>query len=140
VARIFDVPLRTIFDWLARYRSGGWHALNDSSKSGRAKKLSAKDMQWVYNAVTMGNPLHYQFDFCLWSLRTIGTMIKQELGIELSKSSVGRLLNNLGLSAQRPLYKSYKQDPKKIERYLNSTFPDVVEKAKALGAEIYFCR
>jgi len=36
------------------------------------------------------------------------------------------------------LYKSYKQDPKKIKQYLNSTFPEVVEKAKALGAEIYF--
>jgi len=90
VARLFDVPLRTIFDWLARYRSGGWHALNEGSKSGRPQKLSAKNMQWVYNAVTKGNPLNYQFDFCLWSLRTLRTMIKQELGIELSKNSVGR--------------------------------------------------
>ena len=137
-ARLFNVPVRTVFDWLARYRSGGWHALNERSKSGRPKKLSAKDMQWIYDAVTMGNPLNYKFDFCLWSLKIIRTMIKQELGIQLSKSSIGRLLNNLGLSAQRPLYKSYKQDPKKIEQYLNRTFPEVVEKAKALGAEIYF--
>jgi transposase len=138
VARIFNVPVRTVFDWLARYRSGGWHALNEGSKSGRPKKLSAKDMQWIYDAVTMGNPLNYKFDFCLWTLTIIRTMIKRELGIQLSKSSIGRLLNNLGLSAQRPLYKSYKQDPKKIENYLNSTFPEVVEKAKTLGAEIYF--
>ena len=45
VARLFNVPIRTIFDWFAHYRSGGWHALNDSSKSGRPKKLSANDMQ-----------------------------------------------------------------------------------------------
>jgi len=56
----------------------------------------------------------------------------------LSKSSVSRLLHNLGLSSQRPIYKSYKQDPKKIEKYLNSTFPDIVKHAKTIGAEIYF--
>lgn len=138
VARLFNVPVRTIFDWLARYRNGGWHALNEDAKSGRPKKLSAKDMRWIYDAVTMGSPLNHKFDFCLWSLKIIRTMIQQERGIQLSKSSVGRLLNHLGLSAQHPLYKSYKQDPKKVERYLKKTFPEVVEKAKALGAEIYF--
>ena len=37
-----------------------------------------------------------------------------------------------------PLHKSYKQDPKKIEKYLKETFPEVVERAQELGAEIYF--
>lgn len=138
VARVFNIPVRTVFDWLARYRSGGWHALKEGSKSGRPRKLSAEDMQWIYDAVTMGNPLNYQFDFCLWTLKVIRTLIEKERGIKLSKSSVSRLLHNLGLSPQRPLYKSYKQDPKKIEKYLNSTFPKVVKQAKALGAEIYF--
>ena len=27
VARIHNIPLRTVFDWLARYRLGGWIAL-----------------------------------------------------------------------------------------------------------------
>ena len=27
VARIHNIPLRTVFDWLACYRQGGWHAL-----------------------------------------------------------------------------------------------------------------
>lgn len=138
VARIFNTPVRTVFDWLARYRSGGWHALEEGAKSGRPKKLSAEDMQWVYDAVTLGAPLNYKFDFCLWSLKILRSLIKRELGIELSKSSVSRLLKHLGLSPQRPLYKSYKQDPKKIEAYLNATFPDVVQQARELGAVIYF--
>lgn len=138
VARIFNTPVRTVFDWLARYRSGGWHALEEGAKSGRPKKLSAEDMQWVYDTVTMSAPLNYKFDFCLWSLKIIRSLIGRELGIELSKSSVSRLLKHLGLSPQRPLYKSYKQDPKKIEAYLNDTFPDVVQQARELGAVIYF--
>ena len=58
VARIYKLPQRTVFDWLSRYRSGGWDALKEAARSGRKRKLSADDMQWVYNAVTMGNPLN----------------------------------------------------------------------------------
>lgn len=138
VARVYKLPQRTVFDWLSRYRSGGWDALIEGKRSGRKRKLSADDMKWLYDAVTMGNPLNYQFEFCLWTLNVIREMIASERGIKLSKSSVSRLLGHLGLSPQRPIYKSYKQDPKKIEKYINTTFPDIARQAKKLGAQIYF--
>lgn len=138
VARIHNIPRRTIFDWLARYRNGGWDALKEGSRRGRPRKLSGEDMQWVYEAITMGSPLNHKFECCLWTLNIIRSMIAKERGVVLSKSAVSRLLGHLGLSPQRPLYKSYKQDPKKLEKYLKETFPQVVERAQALGAEIYF--
>jgi transposase len=138
VRRIFKIPERTIFDWLSLYRAGGWDALKEGKRSGRPRKLSADDMQWVYNAVTQGNPLNYQFDFCLWTLNVLRTLIEKERGINLSKSAVSRLLGHLGLSPQRPIYKSYKQDPAKIEEYLSKTFPEAVAQAKALNANIFF--
>jgi len=138
VAKIYNIQERVVFNWLARYRSGGWHALKEGTRSGRAKKLSAEDIKWVYDSVTMGSPLNHQFEFCLWSLNILREMIYKERGIKLSKSSVSRLLNNLGLSPQRPIYKSYKQDKTKVERYINKTFPDLSRQANALDAQIYF--
>jgi len=138
VAKIYNIPERTIFDWLSRYRSGGWDGLKEGSRTGRSRKVSASDMQWLYDAITMGSPLNHKFEFCLWTLNIIRELILTERGVKLSKSSVSRLLSHLGLSPQRPIYKSYKQDPKKIEHYINKTFPDVVKEAKALGAQIYF--
>ena len=138
VARIYHIPRRTVFSWLARYRSGGWDGLKEGSRRGRPRKLSGQDMQWIYDAVTMGDPRNHKFEFCLWTLNIIRSMIGLELGVHLSKSSVSRLLGHLGLSPQRPLYKSYKQDPKKVERYLTRTFPQVVKQARVLGADIYF--
>ena len=138
VRRIYNLPERTVFDWLSRYRAGGWDALKEGKRSGRPRKLSAEDMQWVYKAVTMGNPMHYQFDFCLWTLGVLGTLIKQARGVKLSKSAVSRLLRHLGLSAQRPVYKLYKQDPKQVKRYLSKTFPEAVAQAKAMGAQLFF--
>jgi transposase len=65
-------------------------------------------------------------------------MLKQQQGIELSKSGVSRLLRHLGLSPQVPKYKSYRQDPKALRRYLQRTFPALVREAKRTGAIIYF--
>jgi len=131
VKRLYHIPARTIFTWLSRYRAGGWDALKEVSRSGRPRKLSGDDMQWVYNTVTMGNPQNDTFDCCLWTLHLLRTLIKKERGIALSKSAVSRLLSHLGLSPQRPIYQSYKQDPRNIARYLSESFPEAVAQAQA---------
>lgn len=86
VSRIFNISQRTVFDWLSRYRAGGWHALREGARSGRPRKLSAVDMRWIYNAVTLRNPFNYKFDFCLWTLNILRTLIEKERGVKLSKS------------------------------------------------------
>jgi transposase len=138
VARVHAVPQRTIFGWLARYRAGGWHALEEGRRSGRPRKVSAETMQWLYQAITLGDPRQFQLVFCLWTLNIVRTVLKKEKGVELSKSAVCRLLQYMGLSPQRPIYRSYKQDPQELERYLNKTFPELRALAQRTGAEIYF--
>jgi len=138
VARIHNITDRTIFKWLARYRNGGWEALNEGSRRGRPKKVTAEDMKWIYDAVTMGNPTNYQFEFCLWTLNNLCALLKQERQITLSKASMSRVLGHLGLTPQKPIYKSYKQDKDKINEYLVRTYPDAVAEAKKHKARIYF--
>jgi transposase len=138
VARVFRVAVRSVFDWISWYRHGGWHALEEGRRSGRPRKVSGEVMKWLYDAVTLGNPLQHQFEFCLWTLGIIREMLRREHGIELSKSGVSRLLRHLGLSPQRPLYRSYKQDPKALDRYLRKEFPELREEARRKGAVIFF--
>lgn len=138
VARVQRVPLRTVFGWLARYRQGGWHALRDGQRSGRPRKVSAEVMEWLYDAIAMGDPRQHQLPFCLWTLNVVRTLLKKRWDIAMSKSAVCRLLQHLGLSPQRPIYRSYKRDPSELEEYLNVTFPELKRRAKASGAEIYF--
>jgi transposase len=95
-------------------------------------------MQWLYRAITLGDPRQFQFAFCLWTLNIIRVLLKKEKGIALSKSAVCRLLQHMGLSPQRPIYRSYKQDPQELERYLRKTFPELRALARRTGAQIYF--
>lgn len=138
VARVNRVPLRTVFGWLARYRQGGWHALRNGERSGRPRKVNDEVMQWIYNAISLGDPRQHQLPFCLWTLNVTRVLLKKQWNISLSKSAVCRLLQHLGLSPQRPIYRSYKRNPSEMETYLGKTFPELRGKARACGAEIYF--
>lgn len=47
VARVFHVPRRTLFYWLALYRHGGDPALREQKRSGRPRKVNARVLQWL---------------------------------------------------------------------------------------------
>jgi transposase len=138
VARMLKVSLRTVFRWLARYRIGGQHALQEGHRSGRPPKVDAEVMRWLYDAITRHDPRQYDFPFNLWTLGLVRILLKRKFGVELSKSGVSRLLGHLGLSPQRPIYKSYKQNPQEMKKYLEQTFPGLLEQARRTRAAIYF--
>jgi len=138
VARMLSIPHRTLFSWLSAYRHGGHHALLESDRSGRPRKVNGEVMEWLYKAITLGDPRQFQLPFCLWTLNIIRAVLKKEHKVELSKSGVSRLLGHLGLSPQRPIYKSYKRNPDEMKCYLNTTFPGLRELALKTGAQIFF--
>jgi transposase len=127
-----------IYNWLARYRAGGWHALKDRQKSGRPKKLTGSQIAWIYRTVVDKNPLQLKFSFALWTRTMVAVVIKKQFGIKLSDSSVGRLLRQLGLSCQRPLFRAYQKNHEAIQEWKETVFPEIKKKAKKLGATIYF--
>ena len=71
VARVLGVPLRTLFDWMAKYRQGGWRALEEGNRSGRPAKVNGAVIRWLYKAITLGDPKQYQIPFCLWTLNRL---------------------------------------------------------------------
>jgi transposase len=127
-----------IYEWLSKYRSGGWDALKAKRLNGRPRLLSGQQMAWIYKAVTGGNPQQMRLPFALWTLKLIQEVIAEHLGIKLSKASVWRLLQQLGLSAQKPLFKAFQQNPKKVNKWLRHDFPKIKLMAKKVGARIFF--
>jgi transposase len=138
VARVLGVHRTSVYGWLSRNRDGGWHRLDARKRGGRKPKLDGKAMAWVYKTVTTGNPQQYKFRFALWTSHMVGVLIQRRFGIRLSRASVCRLLNQLGLSAQRPLWRAYQQDPATVQRWLREEFPRIRAAAKAHKAEIWF--
>jgi len=138
VARILGVTRAAVYNWLALYRGGGWDRLDAKRRGGRKPLLDAKAMRWVYKLVTLGNPRQMKLPFVLWSAKLLGLEIKKKFGIPLSKASVCRLLHQLGLSPQRPLWRAYQRDPAAVGRWLKEEFPAIREAARKARADVWF--
>lgn len=138
VARLHDVPVSTIFRWLSWFSARGEAGLRDDQRSGRPSKIDGPTLQWLYKVLTGGSPQQYYFEFALWTLAIVRSLLIDHKGIELDKSTICRLMHKLGLSPQVPLYRSYRQNPRKVDYYLKQRFPKAVQWAKAKGAVIFF--
>ena len=138
VAAAFGVNQRSVFRWLADFTNGGQNALLAKPIPGRPSKLSAEELSWIANAIRDHNPQQFKFEFGLWTLSLIRHLIKRQLKKELSVSSVHRLMKTLGLSAQKPLYQAWQQDPVLVRTWETETYPAIRAEAKRVGATIYF--
>jgi len=127
-----------IYNWLAMYRAGGWDALDARKRGGRKRKLGGPMMGWIYRVVVGGNPRQYQFPFALWTRQAIAILIYRRYKIRLSKNSVGRLLAQLGITPQKPLWRAYQQDPERVRQWVEEEYPKIARAAKRSGAEIWF--
>lgn len=138
VAAAVGVNLRSVFRWLAEYRRGGWDQLEARKRGGRPPKLDGKALRWIYNAVANKNPLQFKFPFALWTAAMVQTLVAERFEVQLSHSSVCRLLDQLGLSAQRPLWRAYQQNPEAVRRWLEKDYPAIRRRAKREKARIFF--
>ena len=58
-------------------------------------------------------------------------LLAEEFQLKLSLSSVGRLLKQLGLSCQRPLFRAIEQDPERVRHWLDEEYPRIRRQARA---------
>src|SRR5277367_841389 len=125
VARTRRVTPRAMYRWLALYRRGGWNALKAKPLAGRPPKLNGGMLKWLYNTVTQKNPLQLKFQFALWTREMVAVLIERKFGIRLAKNSVGRLLAQLGITAQKPLYRAMERDATLVQRWLKTEYPKI---------------
>jgi transposase len=138
VAKAIGINRTTIYDWLAKYRSGGWHALKSKPTPGRRPKLNGKQIKWIFDVLTSKNPQQMKFEFALWTREMIQRLIKDKYKIQLGLKAVGKLLSQLGFTCQKPLYKAIQKNESLVRSWLRKEFPSIKNRARLEKAEIYF--
>lgn len=136
--RALGLGKRCIYNWLAAYCSGGFGALKAKQLFGRPMKLRPDQLKRLYDLVAGQTPLQHRFEFALWTIALVRWLIWEEFQVKLSRSSTHRLLQQLGLSCQRPLRRAYEQDAARVERWKKEEFPQIRQMAEQAGAEIWF--
>jgi transposase len=84
------------------------------------------------------DPRQLKFPFALWTAKMVQHMIGRDFGVGLSKASVCRLLKQLGLTPQRPLWRAWQQNPQRVAHWLSVEFPKLRRAARRAGATIFF--
>jgi transposase len=101
VARVMDVSRSALYGWLALYRDVGWENLTAQKRGGRPSKLDHAQLQWLYETVTQNQPDQLGLPYAQWTLKALRALIWERLEIELSISTVHRLIRQLNLPSQR---------------------------------------
>jgi transposase len=138
IAEILDVGRSSIFDWIAKYREGGLAAISTKFASGRPTVLDDDEMIRLYVMINGKDPRVYSFGMALWTRALIRDLIAKVFGKDVSLVTVGRILNKLGMSPQRPLYRSWKRDPQRVEKWKREEYPAIKARAARVGATILF--
>ena len=138
ISKALGLNRSTIYTWLSLYRNGGWGALKSRPTPGARPKVDGKKMEWIFETVTLKNPQQMKFEFALWTREMIQKLIKDKFQIELSLKAVGRLLAQLGLTCQKPLYKAIQKDESLVKRWLKQVYPTIKSRARSEKADIYF--
>src|SRR5476651_2048096 len=128
----------SIYPWLRKFREEGWDALVERIAQGPEPKLNEKQCQQVKRWILGKDPRQYGFEFGLWTRRIVQALIQERMGIELGVTAVGKLLASLEITPQKPLRRAYERDPLAVERWQAQEYPKLKQKARKLGAMIFF--
>ena len=103
--------------WLKKAREGGKEALKTSLRPGRPPKLSEEERTKRLPSLLEKGPEHYGFRGDVWTRKRVRKIIKEEFGVEYDVSQVGRILDQIGWSRQKPDHRSDRRDEEAIEEW-----------------------
>jgi transposase len=127
LADIFGISRSSIYEWLKRYREGGWEALESRPAPGAPSLITPEIEEWLRQTVLEKTPPG------LW-LRD-GPVDTRHPGC-----AVAQVLwpHRRGLSYRKPRWRPREQSPAAVERFVNETFPRIRRLADKLHADIAF--
>lgn len=138
IAKVFDIDRTAIYRWLRRYREGGYSALDTRQSPGAPPVITPEIDSWLEKTVLECTPADFGYDTILWTREILAELLNEKFDLDVGGSTVSLHLKKLGLSYQKPWFHAYEQDPAKVERFLQDTFPRIQRLAEKMGADIAF--
>ena len=117
--------------------AGKKRGLNEAAASEK-RRLSREEEKKVANWIVDKNPAQLKFDFALWTAKAVRQLIYREFGRQLDLSTVRRYLRSWGMTPQRPKKKAIQQDDAAVQRWLETDYPAIAERAKKEKATIFW--
>jgi transposase len=108
-------------------------------KMGRPKnsgKLTQEQQDVIKKLIVDKNPNQLKLQGFLWDRENVRDLIKRMFNEEIALQNISVYLRKWGMSPQRPIKQSYKQNPEEVQKWLEEEYPSIKERAKEENAEI----
>ncbi len=121
-ARIGDVGLQVVRDWVLRFNAKGPDGLIDAKATGKPPKLNDGHRQALARIVESG-PIPAIHGVVRWRRQDLALWIFEEFGISLDCSSVGRELRALGFAKISARPRHHAQNEFAVEDFKKTSRP-----------------
>lgn len=137
ISETLGVTIFAVYNWIKKYKKQGLKGLRKRKAKGAEPKLSKKEMKKLVELIkkTADN---YGFESPLWDCKKITQLIKEKFGKTIHFSNVWRLLQRLGLSAQKPQRMATERDEKEVKEWIDTIWPKILAHARRWQAMVYF--
>ena len=125
IAEALGVSEGAVSQWIKKAREEDKEALKTEPRPGRPPKLSDEERTERLPELLEKGPEHFGFRGEVWTRKRVRNVIKEEFGVEYDVSQVGRILDQIGWSRQKPDHRSDKRDEKEIEEWKEEEWPRI---------------
>ena len=139
VASILEVSRTSVVRWWRNYRQEGMNGLKQKTRGrrhGQKRRLDREQERSIQRMLVDKTPDQLKLPFALWTRKAVQEAIAQHYDVKLPIRTVGEYLHRWGFTPQKPVKKSYEQQPERVKKWLDEEYPGIARKAREEGAEI----
>jgi transposase len=121
-AKIGDVGLQTVRDWVMRFNERGPEGLIDGKAPGQTPKLSDDQRRALKDLVEMG-PIPSVHGVVRWRLVDLAQWLNEEYGVSLSEPTMSREMRALGFRKLSARKRHYAQNEGALDAFKKTSPP-----------------
>lgn len=124
IARQLGVSRASVTAWSKVLDKKGMRGLASKKAHGRTSKLNAEQKKKLKQLLRRGaSKSGYLTD--RWTLERVAELIENQFGISYHPKGLGRVLDKLGFSLQKPLARADERDEELVEAWLLQDWPRI---------------
>ena len=124
IARSLQVDRTRVHAWIGAWNGHGEEGLLEGQRSGRPAELSANQREQLSDILDSG-PVAHGLSTGVWTSPLVTQIIQDEFDASYHPGHVRHLLKRLNFSVQRPTTRLVQADPKKQNRWIRYTRPNL---------------
>jgi len=124
-----------------KYQRGGLEAIKPKVRGrrlGDKRELTAEQETGIRKMLVDKTPDQLKLSFALWTRDAVRLAIKQSYGRDLPLRTITDYLKRWGFTPQKPTKRAYEQNPKLVEQWHQTVYPEILARAKQEKAEIHW--